>query len=170
MSDVIAEPMIEDEVLPDLEIIVPVVGEMDINGVRCRVNRLKTREFLALMRMMVRGAGPAMKPLLDSIEWDDQKQAVTDLLAVLMVVVPEAPEDFMAFLRSVVTPIVDDGKKVDKDTLLLWGTEMQNPELDTMLEIAKRIVTQEIDDLQALVGKAKAMSGKLGPILEEKSR
>lgn len=146
------------EKVPDLEAIAPEPGAVLVigaqspkGGVEVRVNRLRTIEFLSLMRAVARGAGPGLATLDFS---DDQNEMMGEILAIFLMAIPEAGDLFLDFVRKVTVPAVEtkDGKnraRVDE--------ELQNPELEDLLSILEMVALQEMDDIKGLVGKAQGM-------------
>lgn len=166
MSDVITDQPVESvEPVDDLELIAPVpgepfeIGELSEEGpVLVQVNRLRTVEFLALMRAVARGVGPGLSELDLS---DDEDEMRAELLGIMLIALPEASDDFVQFLRVVTVPV----GSADKARVV---REMANPSLDDSMRIIEQIVTQEADDIRRLVGKAQAMWGRLSKMYQTK--
>ena len=132
------------------------VGRGD-GGVKVKVNRLKTREFLALLRFLSRGLGPAVAEL--SFNTDDEEELAGEMIGTLIVALPEATDEFMEFVQAVVTP-------VGKDDVARVKQEMANPDIDDLMAIGERVVVQEIPDLRRLAGNAQAMWGRIRKVYE----
>lgn len=149
-----------DEKIADVEAIVPDEIRVTVDGVDCRVKRLKTREFLSLMRVLTAGLGPGLGAV--SIDFTDSESASRDLAALMLLAVPNALPEFTVFLAGVVEPV--DGEQAGKVARYLHD----NPDLDVMLVVFEAIATQEKDDLSALVGKVQAMWGRLANLYSPK--
>lgn len=136
-----------EEPKPDLAVILPEEGEVEIDGIRCTVKRLKTIEMLSLVRVLTRGLGQSMQEV--RLDFDSEEVA-SDLAALMVIAIPEAVDEFVTFLHSVVVPI-DSTRHSDLKVALA------NPPIETLLDVAEVIATQEKDDLKSLVGKAQSM-------------
>jgi hypothetical protein len=136
----------------DLETIVPAPGTVVIDEVLCNVNRLKTREFLSLLRVMTSAFGESLKSIKLSV--DDDEALQQELLGLLVVALPNAVDEFVEFLKIIVQPT--NAKHTGKVRQAL-----DNPEIEVMLGIAEVVITQEISDLRVLAGKAQAMWTKV---------
>lgn len=131
------------------------VGAGD-GGVLVQVNRLKTREFLALLRFLARGLGPAVTELdfgIDDPNTTDQ-DIIGSMTGTLIVALGEASDEFLMFVQAVVAP-------VGKDDRGRVAQAMANPEIDDFLVIAERVILQELPDLRRLLGNAQAMWSKI---------
>lgn len=126
-------------------------------GVKVHVNRLKTREFLALLRFLSKGLGPAVAEL--SFTTDDEEALAGEMIGTLIVALPEATDEFMLFVQAVVTP-------VGKDDAARVKSEMDNPDIDDLMAIGERVITQEIPDLRRLAGNAQAMWGRIRQVYQ----
>lgn len=157
MTDVISDaPAPEPE--EDLEVIAPPPGDPFPIGaespggpVMVRVNRLRTVEFLALMRCLARGLGPGIAELDFTAEGEEQ---VGQVVGIMLTALPNASTEFMQFVQTVTVAVGKDDKKRVAD-------ELANPSLDDMLAIVERVVENELPDLRELVGKAQAMWGRV---------
>jgi hypothetical protein len=133
--------------IEDLDTITPApAGEILVDGIRARVKRLKSREFLGLVRVLTLGLGPN----IGSFKLDgDEDEVKGQVVAMFIMAIPEAIDEFGQFLFTVVEPVdKTDGNALQKS--------MQNPEIDVLLDIITVIAEQEVDDFRSLVGKAKA--------------
>lgn len=151
------------EVIEDLEVILPQPGEPLVLGqdsargeYRVVVNRLRTREFLALMRFLTAGVGPAIAEIDFG---QDQAELTGELIALLVVGVAEADQEFVGFVQAIVQPV---GTSDEEQARVI--SEMRNPSLDDMLLIAERLAVQEAPDLQRLLGKVQAMWANLSKV------
>lgn len=133
----------------DEDVILPETQEIEIKGIRAEVRRLKTREFLALMKVLLRGIGG---DLVTIFQETDEKKLQGKLVGALLVAIPEAEHEFMMFLQKVVVAVDQKERKA------LMG-HLDNPEIGEMLEIARVIIEQEVDDFARLGKEAKAWWG-----------
>lgn len=157
-----AAPDTTDDVKPDLEAIVPEEMTVVVNGIECRVKRLKTREFLALMRVLTAGLGPNISQV--DLDFTDGETVARDLSALMMLALPGATEEFALFLGNVVEP-VDSGKNVQVFQYL-----NDNPDVDVLIDVFEAVATQERDDLAGLAGKAQAMWKRVAPLYQPKKK
>ena len=144
----------------DLEVIVPVEKSFVIDGVDCKVKRLKTREFLGLMRVLTAGLGGALGEV--RIDFTDADSVGRDLSALFVLAIPNAVDEMVLFLTQVVVP-TDSGQAGRVRKYL-----DDNPDLDVLLDVFEVIAVQEKDDLSALAGKAQAMWSRLVPLYRAK--
>lgn len=158
MSENTAE--ITESDVEDLEPILPTPFFTEVAGCKCTVRRLKTREFLMLMQVLTSGLGPALGEV--KLDFTDEDTIARDLSALMLLAVPNAVDEFMQFLRSVVEPVRDE----DRGTVATYLAD--NPDLDVMVEIFEGIATQEKDDLAILAGKAQAMWSRVASLYTKK--
>ncbi len=115
-----------------------------LNGFKVTVNRLRLREFLALMKVVTRGASPLMAQIqLNST--DDTAEFAKNFLSLLLFSIPEAEDEIVDFIRVVVTPEAND-----PSTLLDIEASLDNPDLEDVVAILERLVAQEADSVQSL--------------------
>jgi len=141
----------------DLSVIVPPTGRLTIADIECEVGRLKTREFLALLQILTNGIGPGLKDV--KLDTSSPEDAAKDLAALLLVALPNAIDEFIVFVQTVVRPI-------QKSQTGELRKALENPEIDDLLAVAETIIRQEIDDLQQLVGKAQAMWSRTAALFQ----
>lgn len=135
---------------PDAEIIVPTPGVVTIGDVPCHIKPMKTREFLAFLKIITSGAGS----IIANLKWSGSPEEVTStLLAVVVIAIPNAVDEFIDFLAAALDPQVDG---VTPRSVL--GT---NPDLDVLLDVFESVALQEKDNLSTLLGKAQAMLSRL---------
>lgn len=140
------------EAKPDLEVILPVGGIVEVAGIEARVRRLKSREFLSLIRVVTTGMGPAIGKI--SLTPDDPEALQGELIGLFLVAVPNAIDEFAEFLMSIVEAV----KPSEQSKLV---KEMVNPEADVLLDILTVLAEQEKDDLSMLAGKARAAIARI---------
>ena len=137
---------------PDLEVILPVGGIVVVEGIEARVRRLKSREFLSLIRVVTTGMGPAIGQI--SLSPDDPEALQGELIGLFLVAVPNAIDEFAEFLMSIVEAVKpsEQGRVVK---------EMVNPDAEVLLDILTVLAEQEKDDLSMLAGKARAAIARI---------
>lgn len=137
-----------------------------VSGIEVELERLKARQFFKLLRIVTNGALPQMANAgLFDMEGLDKDEFTTRLVSVLLMSIPEAEEQTIDFVRSMVIPTgLVVGKKVNKAdedrNLTLWlalDAELDNPELDDLVTIIEAVVRREASDIQALGKRLSAM-------------
>lgn len=89
---------------PDLD---PIVSEPTgplrlSTGQPYAIERLRTRQMFRLLKILTRGAAPIIGEM--SFSFDDPEKFMTQILAVIGFAVPEAEDEAIDFLRSMVRP------------------------------------------------------------------
>jgi hypothetical protein len=146
--------------VPDLDVIVPEHGELLVEGIPAVVKRLKSKEFLSLIRVLTVGLGAGIGDIDLSGNEEEVKNKMTGLF---ILAIPEAVEEFGAFLFSVV-----DAKNPHERNDLRKA--MDNPEIEVMLDVLTLVILQEKDDFASLVGKAKASLSKIQSLYQPLAR
>ena len=119
------------------------------SGTEFDLEPLKLRQFLRLLRIVTRGAAD----VLDSaqIDFEDPQSFVQTFLGMVLFSVPEAEEETVDFLKSMVKPKGMTGNP-DKDLVLVrqLSSELDNPELEDTITIIQCVIQREAEDLRAL--------------------
>lgn len=149
------------EQVQDLDLIVPEVTPLVIDGIPCHVGRLRFREFMALTRVLTAGLGVNLSKL--GLNFDDADEFGRDLSALMILALPNALNEFQVFLAEIVK--ADDAEQQASLARYLHG----NPELEPLLEVIEIVVIQERDELGALMGKVRAMSTRIGEAYVKKT-
>lgn len=129
-------------------------------GYEVGIQRLKTRQFFRLLKVLTRGVGPAV--VQSGLDFSKDPEAFgQSLLAMTLMAIPEAEQQFIEFLTSMCTPSglheahgrtrlskqqAEDNQAAVADMM----EELNNPELDDLLDLAEAIVRQEAPEIQAL--------------------
>jgi hypothetical protein len=139
------------------------------SGLQVQLESLKARQFFKLLRIVTHGALPGMRDagLLDFDELDTE-EFLGRLLSVTLLSIPDAEDETIGFIRSMVYPVgLVERKGLNKQdaerNTLLWealDVELENPELDDIVSIIEAVVKREAEDIQAL-GKRLASMMKL---------
>jgi hypothetical protein len=134
------------------------------SGLFVRIVDLKTRQFFRLLKILTRGAGPLlMEYRLDADL--TQEEFVGRLLGLVVLSIPEAEDEAIDFIRSMVQPagLIENRSlsKQDKERNdTLWADvdkELRNPELEDTIDIIETIVKREAKDIQSLGKRLQAM-------------
>lgn len=125
------------------------------SGLPVEVERLRTRQTMRLLKILTRGAGFALSDLSQA-RVDGDGFMETFLLTVVLAI-PEAEEETVAFVRSMVTPVglIDDPRtqaehEVNANLIARVDAEFENPDLDDLVAVLERVVRVEGPHLQAL--------------------
>jgi hypothetical protein len=130
------------------------------------VERLRTRQFFALLRILTHGGANALG-VIDLQGSVGEEEFSSRLLWVVMMAVPDAPNETVEFLRTMTRPKSEEsivvpagGYELDKQgkettaTILTaeqrLATELANPELDDTVAVIEAVVRREAPDLKAL--------------------
>lgn len=147
----------------DIERILPGPGEPFelVSGRKVIANPLKLRGFLAMLRIITRGA----TMLLGELRMDrGDSEFIKTLINMLLFSIPESPDEVADFLRVMVRPaeLPDDDKSPGKDAegnalpsprtqaILDLDAEFDDPELDDMVTIIEVVIRNEGSDLRRL--------------------
>lgn len=133
-------------------------------GLVVSVERLRTRQFFKLMKILTRGAGAMLMEIrLDASM--PQEEFMGKLLGLIILSVPEAENEALEFLRSMTFPSglgqsrnPTSVEKANNDALWeKFNLTLQNPELDDTVTIFETIVRAEAADIQRLGKRLAAM-------------
>jgi hypothetical protein len=127
------------------------------SGFAVEVVRLKTRQLFRLLRILTKGAGPALAQLNFG---GDANAFGTQLLGIIMLAIPDAEQETIMFLQSMCRPsglidkapaaITKADSKHNDELFARFNDELFNPELDDLISVLEVIVENEAPDLQAL--------------------
>jgi hypothetical protein len=135
-------------------------------GFTLEVVRMQTRQFFRLLRVLTHGVGPALTQTQLNFQGDPEEFG-TKLLMLVVMAIPDAEQETIAFLSAMCRPagVVDKQasqltKQESEANKELWdrfGTELHNPGLEDTLDLIDVIVRQEAPELQALGKKLQRM-------------
>lgn len=153
------------------------------NGLRVRLLPLRMRQLFRLLRIVTRGGAQYLPMLREAMagatSGEDGAQVFgTQLLAVALLALPEAEDEAVDFISSVVEP-ADLAPGSDKAAIarneglrVELGTELFNPDPQDVVTILEAVVGAEKDDLVALGKRLAATWGvatKTGQIQPDQS-
>lgn len=128
-------------------------------GFALGIRRMRTRQFFRLLRILTHGAGPSLTQAQLNFAGDPAEFG-TKLLMLVVMSIPDAEQETIAFLASMCQPAGLTDKQASQMTKqeteanqALWdryGEELHNPELEDTLDLIEVIVRQEAPELQAL--------------------
>lgn len=125
------------------------------SGFEVEIQRLKTRQLMSLLRILTRGAGPVLAEMNFSEDMN-QQEFTGQLIGAVLMSIPEAQDETIDFLRSMVSPAkLTPGKskpekEVNQGLVETLNEELDNPEITDMLAIVEKIVRAEAPHIQAL--------------------
>lgn len=130
------------------------------DGRKVEIQRLKLRQLFRLLRIITRGGAgylPMLRDALTGSNDEDRAEAFgTQLLAIAFIALPEAEDEAVEFIMSVVEPVgltpgVDKRQREENETLRRSLTEhLYNPEPEDAITIIEAVVNREKNDLVAL--------------------
>lgn len=126
------------------------------NNQEVSINRLKTRETLKLLKILTRGVSGSIGSLL--MATDDQEEFVGNLLGAVIIAFPEAEDETLDFIMSMVTPkgIIEDPRtKPEREANEEKWTRLSNlfegnPELDDTVTVLEAVIRNEAPHIKAL--------------------
>lgn len=154
-----------EEAVPDeIDALDPLPTRVTLSsGLEVDFEQLKTRQFFRLLRIITKGAGPALSdpelytlsPGAKAEEWGQK------ILALLFLSIPDAEDEAVAFISSMVRPVgLADPRKPGGFTKperanndRLWrefSDTMANPSIEDTYTVIEGVIRREADDLVAL--------------------
>lgn len=126
------------------------------SGTEFDLEPLKLRQFLRLLRIVTRGASDVLDTA--TLDLEDPQSFVQTFLGMVLFSIPEAEEETVDFLKSMVRPKNMTGSP-EKDLIKVreLSAELDNPELEDTITIVQCIVEREAEDLRALGKRLGAM-------------
>lgn len=127
------------------------------DGTEIDVEPLKLRQFLALLRILTRGAGAALT--MGGLSARDNEDFMRQLMAMLLFAIPEAEQETIDFVKSMVRPKGAPAKLEGAwlSALEHIHDELDNPELEDLVTIVELVVQNEAADLRALGNRLRSM-------------
>lgn len=130
-------------------------------GFPVEVVRLQLRQLFRLLRILTHGAGPALAQLDFST---GQEEFGAKLLGMVLMAIPDAEQETIGFLQSMLQPAglvsgingkrpAQLSKKEREDDQALWehfNEELHNPNPFDFVDILEVIIVNEAPDLQSL--------------------
>lgn len=146
----------------DIEAITADPTEFELaSGLKVKVQRMKTRALMSLLKILTRGAGD----LIQTMRMEDEEQFRGQLIAAVIFSIPEAEDETIEFIIRMVKPaqlreegvITKGDKEWNKDLLEQFYQEMADPELEDLIQIVTGIVTNEAPHILALGKQLRAL-------------
>jgi hypothetical protein len=145
----------------EIEEILPTPGIVEIEGVRCQVGRLRTREVFSLMKILT-GSGAAVSLLSRVFSDSDPEQIGQNMMAAFLVALPHAEDQAIEFIARVVEAPKRQEAKV--------AAVLANPPLDVTMGVIQTIIEQEAGELSRLGKAARSWWETTGPEIRQKGQ
>lgn len=125
-------------------------------GQEIEIERLRTRQLFRLLKILTRGAAPILGEL--NLTADQTGEAFgQQLIAAMFISVPEAEDEAIDFISSMVRPadlIVPERSKDDKQkNEEAWGelvASFENPEIEDTFLVISEVIKREAPHIQSL--------------------
>lgn len=137
------------------------------SGVSVKVLPLRMRQLFKLLRIVTRGGSAYLPALRDAFLLATDEGAAdvfgTQLIAIAVMALPEAEDEAVAFIQSVVEPVNlrpgsdKQSKEHNNQLYSILYSELENPDIGDVLTIIEAVINQEKDDLVALGKRLAAM-------------
>lgn len=127
------------------------------SGFKVRVERLRTRGLMALLRILTRGAADVLSELRLSPD-ESTEEFTGKMIGALILAIPEAEDEVISFVNRMVIPEdLREGKRLSKADLIAndaleheMRQQLIDPEIDDLVTIISEIVRVEAPHVQAL--------------------
>lgn len=137
------------------------------NGTLVEVVPLRLRETMKLLKIVTRGGGPILEQLMGDMDLNDPTVFAQTLGALILMSIPEAENEAVEFIQSMVRPVDFDSlpqqEKISQLNALM--IDLNNPDLDDVVTIVERVVRRESEDIRNLgkrIATAFKMARKVG--------
>jgi hypothetical protein len=137
------------------------------DGREVDIQRLKTRQLFKLLKIVTRGGADLVGNLRLPDSSDDTSEFTTQLLALVAFSIPEAEDEAIEFIQSMVLPVGTDlkpknraAREANQELFDELSTFLANPEIEDTIAIIEAIVRIESKDIQRL-GKRLAATFKV---------
>lgn len=156
--------MATKSVSPDVDALDPTPEFLTLStGTEVRIERLKTRQLFKLLKIVTVGAGSILGDIQLSADTDPMEFA-GQLTGLLISSIPEADDEAIEFIQSMVTPtdlIQRPRGKEQREANDLreeeFAIEMDNPEIEDVISILEAVIAAESGNIQALGKRLAAM-------------
>jgi hypothetical protein len=128
-----------------------------VSGTQIKVERLKTRALMSLLKILTRGASEVLPTL--SFDPNTSTEAFTgQLLGAVIIAIPEAEDEAVEFINRMVFPAgLHDGARLtaiekaeNEQAEAELRLELVDPEIDDLVTILEQIIKVEAPHIVAL--------------------
>ena len=142
----------------------PIVLE---SGTEVEVVPLRLRETMKLLKIVTRGAGSVLEQLMGELDMEDPAAFAQTLGALVIMSIPEAENEAVAFIQAMVVPANKDALTAQERVELTQkiNNELENPDLNDTISIIERVIRRESEDIRNLgkrISAAFKVAGKVG--------
>lgn len=167
--------------MSELDVLDPTPETLTLSdGTEVKLLDLKARQFFKLLRILTHGPAMSLISNSSSLLAGEADEVVGRLMGFLIVSIPDAYDETLAFLHDMVQPAgLVDGKAAQKSNQEKWDKlrdVMANPELEDIVDLVNAIVKRESADLAALGKKVASLfkvaqkTGQLSPASSQTSQ
>lgn len=126
------------------------------SGLEIKVERLKTRALMSLLKILTRGAAEVLGTIRFGND-TSQEEFTGQLIGAVILAIPEAEDETIEFINRMVSPAgVKDGRLSKADIQrnveleMRLRDELKDPELEDLVTIISEIITNEAPHMLAL--------------------
>lgn len=125
------------------------------NGMEFEMSPLRLRQFLALLRILTRGATPILAS--GGLSSRDGEDFARQLLMLLMFAIPESEEETVEFVKTLAKPKLTGNPQIDEEIKNDFDAALDDPELEDIVLILQALVENEAEDLRSLGNRLRSM-------------
>lgn len=126
------------------------------SGTEIKIERLRTRALMALLKILTRGAAEALTTIRFSSDVSPQ-EFTGQLIGAIILAIPEAEDETVEFINKMVSPAGIKEGRLSKDDIRKnveleerLRKELQDPELDDLFTVLEEIIKIEGPHILAL--------------------
>lgn len=125
------------------------------NGLEFTVNPMRLRQFLALLRILTRGATGFLAG--GGLTARDPEEFARQLMMLLLLAIPESEEETIEFVKTLTRPVLTENPEIDEKIQLEFEETLNDPELEDIVLIFQKLVQNEAEDLRSLGNRLRSM-------------
>jgi len=143
-----------------LDTIAPSEGTITVDGMNCRVKRLRMRELMKLVRVLTAGLGEG----LTRLDWSStsDEEFGQQLFGMALVGIPEAEDEFVELVQALVEPADPRYSEQVHEAL-------DNPEAAVVVDAIGVVIEQERESFGLLLGKLRTLVGAASALRTKKT-
>ncbi len=127
-----------------------------VSGLEIKVERLRTRALMSLLKILTRGASEVLTTLRFTDE-TSQEEFAGQLIGAVILAIPEAEDETVEFINRMVSPVgIKEGRLSKSDIVANveldehLRKELNDPELEDLFTIVQEIIKVEAPHILAL--------------------
>lgn len=125
------------------------------NGIEFTVNPMRLRQFLALLRILTRGASGFLAS--GGLTARDPEEFARQLMMLLLLAIPESEEETIEFVKTLTAPVLTGNPEIDEEISQNLDATLTDPELEDIVLIFQKLVQNEAEDLRSLGNRLRSM-------------